>query len=229
MIKFIIIVILLLVLFFIFKKDNNKEEFKTNLTFNEKIKLYQCMSATHEMFEKYDIWYVISFGTLLGAVRHRGIIPWDDDIDLLVNIKDMDKLKNALDDLEKLGYKIEKSYKLFRVYSDRDHFIDLFIIDDVDGITQRCYTENKTCKYPPKNAEWWHKLFGFSSKYISNRKIYQYGSLSLWGPSKAFELLKYWYGDNFLTVCETHYRVNHGAETVTPEQEDCKIFNVPQF
>lgn len=46
--------------------------------------------------DKYDIDYWIDYGTLLGAVRHDGFIPWDDDVDLSVMRKDYEKLIEVL-------------------------------------------------------------------------------------------------------------------------------------
>ncbi len=53
----------------------------------------EILKETIKVFEKNGIRYVVSDGTMLGAVRHKGFIPWDDDVDLSIPRSDYEKFK----------------------------------------------------------------------------------------------------------------------------------------
>ena len=56
--------------------------------------------------EEYDLRYYFTGGALIGVLRHKGFIPWDDDIDLGLPRKDFDKLHELLSKDMPKGYGI---------------------------------------------------------------------------------------------------------------------------
>ena len=73
------------------------EEVRCGYTITSKMKEVwaielDLLSQLQRVFRKYEIEYVAYAGTALGAVRHNGFIPWDDDIDLIVSRENFEKL-----------------------------------------------------------------------------------------------------------------------------------------
>lgn len=51
------------------------------------------LTSFHNLCKEYDLTYWAIGGTLLGAIRHNGFIPWDDDIDVAMPRKDYDRFR----------------------------------------------------------------------------------------------------------------------------------------
>lgn len=75
---------------------------------------YDLLCHITDFFEDNQIRYLLCGGTLLGAIRHNGFIPWDDDIDILVPRDDYERLKKIRD-------KISQDYISFLLPGDKGY------------------------------------------------------------------------------------------------------------
>ena len=53
------------------------------------------LKKIHSFCEEKNLRYFIAYGSLIGAIRHKGYIPWDDDIDIVMPRKDYDLFINS--------------------------------------------------------------------------------------------------------------------------------------
>jgi len=79
----------------------------------EEIKKLQLdiLVAFDSFCQEHNLRYVLAYGTLIGAVRHQGFIPWDDDIDLCMPHKDFLKLVDIVNAMDSGGM-ITERYRL---------------------------------------------------------------------------------------------------------------------
>lgn len=141
------------------KESFLKEEIRSGFPVNEKRKKVwavelELLQKFDEVCRKYNLTYYAYYGTLLGAVRHQGFIPWDDDIDVVMFREDYEKLQAVAPEEFREPYFFQNSYtdQMLWFFSKlRDSrttaiefparnlhqgiFIDIFPLDDVpDGV-----------------------------------------------------------------------------------------------
>ena len=135
------------------------------------LRLLEMAKSIHSILDAHGIPYMISYGTLLGAVRHHGFIPWDDDFDIILFSESYDQAINVLSaelpdtyfvenkESEPLYFHawshvkdlnsevISQIYLQDNAYSHHGLFIDLYKASKMERERLRLYQLNEALNY----------------------------------------------------------------------------------
>lgn len=106
------------------------------------MKNFELLLRLKEICEKHCVPYWLGGGTLLGAVRHKGYIPWDDDLDTYMLRQDFNRFIEIIDDEPDIALKPyftvykKKAYTTFKLVwcrKDLPYWVDIFPFDYIDA------------------------------------------------------------------------------------------------
>ena len=111
------------------------------------------LKAFIEICEKIQLDYWVYAGSLLGAVRHKGFIPWDDDVDTCMAREDIDRLREILKNNEEYRLTVKydawgfcKQIRFCYKDSKLPVFIDVFPFDWARTATRDSWEANHKAK-----------------------------------------------------------------------------------
>ncbi len=141
------------------------------LTQIRQLQLYglEILKDVDRVCRENNITYYLGEGTLLGAIRHKGFIPWDDDIDIVMPREDLERFMEICDKELDPGYKFQfyhniKNYwvqspkvrmlrktefeqpKLLKFTDDIGPYIDIFALDYAPKINKSLERQEKYIK-----------------------------------------------------------------------------------
>lgn len=84
----------------------------------------EILKDVHSFCESHRIKYSLGYGTLIGAIRHKGFVPWDDDIDIIMPRPDFERFCSEYQSAN--GYKFYKpgdsnNFMVFARVCDNEH------------------------------------------------------------------------------------------------------------
>ena len=100
--------------------DKNKESTISQSEFDE---MYQLLFHVINFLTTYKIPYIAFAGTLIGAIRNKGVLYWDDDMDIAIHENDLQKVLDLEPLLNSKGFSIYKFWGGIKIFYTNNKLI----------------------------------------------------------------------------------------------------------
>ncbi len=194
---------------------------------------FQMLIEFDRVCRKNNIHYSIDGGTLLGAVRHKGFIPWDDDIDIAMLREDYEKLKTVVNEFDpeicffqdhetdpayRWGYgKLRRTGTVF-IRAGQEHINCKTVVFSLSGMIEKKSRNNSENRVRilllPSNGKYYdvtnpiRERYSMPKEWYRHYVEYEFEGVRFWGIKEYDAYLKYVYGDYMSLPPETD-RVAH--------------------
>lgn len=207
-------------------------------------KMKRTWAATIEVFEavkmvcrKYDIKYYAEWGTLLGAVRHGGFVPWDDDFDICMKRDDyMRFIKVAADELP-MDYALlnihnehEYNHLMTRVVNRKQISFEIEYMDAFHGFPYIVGVDIFPLDYLPDNEEERKKQLADISKAGNLASLYTHESKTFGENRKEVISLAHEYDYQIVEGKYIRQQIFFLIEEIMSKynaEDGCKLVSIP--
>jgi len=186
--------------------DFFKKETIIPMTNSNKLELLvDCLYQFSIFARDYNITYSVVSGTLLGAVRHEGIMPWDNDLDIAIFGKNNYVKINILKNKFNSKFTIKNYITGFKLYYYEEALGEIFIMDLLENkyIYSGPYINNK----PYYIMNYVFPFISYLVEDIFPLKNHKFENFNVCVPNNYEKILKQNYNSNVLT--EYRYNPNH--------------------
>lgn len=154
--------------------------------------IYQTLGLVDYLFRKHQISYWIDGGTLIGAVRHGGFIPWDYDADIEVYEESSDKIWALERAFARFGLKLLRTYFGFQILKKRGFCdaVDIFLMKRDPKSGTIVLSDERSRKNWPEN--YW------KTEELDELVRVPFGPLELTAPAHPMRYLKTQYGEDVM-------------------------------
>ena len=168
---------------------------------------FDILCKTIDFLDEHHLRYMLAYGTLIGTIRHKGFIPWDDDIDVLMPREDYEKLKQLVHE----GKFVSDKY-IFRLPGDKGYqypFIkagskEYLAVDETfaDGLTQYLWVDFFPLDHYPEDKK---KCDRFSCMLLFRMRTLQFNTKKF-SRMHSFKAKLFWCYSKCIVKCLGGYQ-----------------------